>query len=103
MFLTRIIYGIEFFVVLVVEIIKAVFDTTARNLKGDVDPVVVEIRPDLKRPVSLAILSNTITLTPGTITVDMDQDERVLKVSALTPRSTKDIIPLEPYIKKMLE
>ncbi|OED29991.1 monovalent cation/H+ antiporter subunit E [Methanosphaera sp. WGK6] len=103
MFLTRIIYGIEFFVVLVVEIIKAVLDTSACCLKGDVDPVVVEIRPDLKRPVSLAILSNTITLTPGTITVDMDQDERVLTVSAITPRATEDIIPLEPYIKKMLE
>lgn len=103
MFLTRIFYGIEFFVVLVVEIIKAVFDTAACSLKGDVDPVVVEIRPDLKRPVSLAILCNTITLTPGTITVDMDQNERVLTVSTLTPRATEDIIPLEPYIKKMLE
>ncbi|WP_304123868.1 monovalent cation/H+ antiporter subunit E [Methanosphaera cuniculi] len=103
MFLTRIFYGIEFFVVLVVEIIKAVFDTAACSLKGDVDPVVVEIRPDLKRPVSLAILCNTITLTPGTITVDMDQDERVLTVSAITPRATEAIIPLEPYIKKMLE
>lgn len=103
MFLTRIIYGIEFFVVLVVEIIKAILDTSICCLKGDVDPVVVKIKPDLERPVSLAILSNTITLTPGTITVSMDQEERVLTVSALTPRSTGDIIPLEPYIRKMLE
>ena len=103
MFLTRIIYGIAFFVVLVVEIIKAVFDTAACSIKGNVDPVVVEIKSDLKRPVSLAILSNTITLTPGTITVDMDQDNGVLTVSAITPRPTGDIIPLEPYIKKMLE
>ena len=103
MFLNRIFYGIEFFVVLVVEIIKAVLDTSASCLKGEVDPVVLEIRPDLKRPVSLAILSNTITLTPGTITIDMNQEDRVLTVSALTPRSTEDIIPLEPYIKKMLE
>ncbi|MCI5866868.1 MAG: Na+/H+ antiporter subunit E [Methanosphaera sp.] len=103
MFLTRIIYGIQFFIVLVVEIIKAVIDTAACSLKGDVDPVVVKIKPDLKRPVSLAILCNTITLTPGTITVDMDQEEGVLTVSAITPRATEDIIPLEPYIKKMLE
>ena len=72
-------------------------------LKGDVDPVVVQIKPDLKRPVSLAILSNTITLTPGTITIDMDQDAGVLTVSAITPRSNEDIIPLESTIKKMLE
>lgn len=103
MFLTRIIYGIEFFVVLVVEIIKAVLDTSMCCLKGNVDPVVVEIKPDLKRPVSLAILSNTITLTPGTITINMDQDAGVLTVSAVTPRATEDIIPLEPIIKKMLE
>ncbi|MDY2745148.1 MAG: hypothetical protein SOV21_05845 [Methanosphaera sp.] len=44
-----------------------------------------------------------MTLTPGTITIDMNQEDRVLTVSALTPRSTEDIIPLEPYIKKMLE
>lgn len=103
MFLTRIIYGIRFFIALVVEIFKAVLDTSTCCLKGDVDPVVMEIRPDLKRPVSLAILCNTITLTPGTITVSLDQEERVILVSALTPRSTEDIIPLEPYIKKMLE
>ena len=103
MFLSRIIYGIEFFIRLVVEIIKAVIDTAICCLKGDVDPVVVQIKPDLKRPVSLAILSNTITLTPGTITVDMDQDAGVLTVSAITPRSNEDIIPLESTIKKMLE
>jgi energy-converting hydrogenase B subunit A len=103
MFLNRIIYGIEFFVVLVVEIIKAVLDTSMCCLKGDVDPIVVEIKPDLKRPISLAVLSNSITLTPGTITIEMKQDEGSLVVSALTPRSTEDIIPLEPYIKKMLE
>ena len=103
MFLNRIIYGIEFFVRLVVEIIKAVIDTAMCCLKGAVDPVVVEIMPDLKRPVSLAILSNTITLTPGTITVNMDQEKGILTVSALTPRSREDIIPLESTIKKMLE
>ena len=103
MFLNRIIYGIEFFVRLVVEIIKAVIDTAMCCLKGEVDPVVVEIMPDLKRPVSLAILSNTITLTPGTITVNMDQEKGILTVSALTPRSREDIIPLESTIKKMLE
>jgi energy-converting hydrogenase B subunit A len=103
MFLTRIIYGIEYFVVLVVEIIKAVFATSKCCLKGDVDPVVLEIKPDLERPVSLAVLSNSITLTPGTLTIEMDQDNKTLLVSALTPRSTQDIIPFEPYIKKMLE
>ena len=103
MFLNRIIYGIEFFVRLVVEIIKAVIDTAICCLKGEVDPVVVEIVPDLKLPVSLAILSNTITLTPGTITIDMNQEKGVLTVSALTPRSREDIIPLESTIKKMLE
>ncbi len=103
MFLTRIIYGIEYFVMLVVEIIKAVLSTSACCLKGDVDPIVVKIKPDLERPVSLAVLANSITLTPGTITIEMNQDEGYLIVSALTPRSTEDIIPFEPYIKKMLE
>ncbi|MDO5851754.1 MAG: monovalent cation/H+ antiporter subunit E [Methanobacteriaceae archaeon] len=103
MFLTRIIYGIEYFIVLVVEIIKAVLDTSKCSIEGNIDPVVIDIKTELKRPISQTILANSITLTPGTLTIDLDSENQILKVSALTPRSVEDIIPFEKNIKKMLE
>jgi energy-converting hydrogenase B subunit A len=48
-------------------------------------------------------LANSITLTPGTLSVDLDSENQVIKVAVIAPRDVKDIIPFEPYIKGMLE
>ncbi|MDR0911371.1 MAG: Na+/H+ antiporter subunit E [Methanobrevibacter sp.] len=103
MFLKRFYYGILYFLVLIFEIIKAVFDTSKCSIKGDIDPVIYNIKTDLKRPISQVILANSITLTPGTLTIDIDSENCIIKASAIYPRDIKDIIPFEPYIKKMLE
>jgi energy-converting hydrogenase B subunit A len=103
MFLNRLYYGIIFIILLIYEIIKATLDTSKRSISGDIDPIIVDIKTDLKRPVSQTILANTITLTPGTLSIDIDSDNCIIKASAISPREKKDIIPLEPYIKKMLE
>jgi Na+/H+ ion antiporter subunit. len=42
-------------------------------------------------------------LTPGTLSVDLDSENNIIKVAAISPRSKEDIIPFEKYIKKMLE
>ena len=104
MFLTRIYYAIAYFFVLIWEIIKAVVDVTIRSLKGgEYNPILVDIDTVLKRPVAQTILANSITLTPGTLTVDLDSEAQVLKVAIISPREKEDIIPFEPYIKGMLE
>ena len=82
MFLTRIGYGIAYFLVLIYEIIKATLDVA---------------------PVSQTILANSISLTPGTLSVDLDSENNIIKVAAISPRKKEDIIPFEHYIKKMLE
>jgi len=105
MFLTRFANGIIYFVVLIIEIIKATVDTAIRALKGgkSIRPVVVDIKTELTRPISQTILANSITLTPGTLTVDIDTEKQILKVAIIAPRDLKKVIPFEPYIKKMLE
>lgn len=103
MFLVRIFYGIAYFIVLIVEIIKATLDVALRVVDGKIDPVVIEIDTELKRPVSQVILANSITLTPGTLSVDLDSEKCILKVAIITPREREAIIPFEPYIKGMLE
>jgi len=103
MFITRIYYGIAYFVVLLFEILKAEIDVVKRIINGDVEPVVVEIKTVLERPVSQAILANSITLTPGTLSIDLDSENCILKVATISPRSVEEVIPFEPYIKGMLE
>ncbi|MGL6298962.1 MAG: Na+/H+ antiporter subunit E, partial [Methanobacteriaceae archaeon] len=71
MFLTRIAYGIAYFIILIYEIIKATLDVAKRCVTKNIEPVVVEIETVLERPVSQTILANSITLTPGTLSIDL--------------------------------
>jgi energy-converting hydrogenase B subunit A len=104
MFLTRIGYGIAYFVVLIYEIIKSTIDVAFNSvIRRNIDPIVIDIETVLNRPVSQTILANSISLTPGTLSVDLDSENNIIKVAAIYPRSKEDIIPFEPYIKKMLE
>ena len=104
MFLTRIGYGIIYFLDLIYEIIKSTVDVVFNKImRRDINPVVIDVETVLERPVSQTILANSISLTPGTLSVDLDSENQIIKVAAISPRSKEDIIPFEPYIKKMLE
>ncbi len=103
MFITRIYYGIAYFIVLIIEIIKAEIDVVERVVNGEVEPVVWEIKTELKRPISQTILANSITLTPGTLSIDLDSENCIIKVATISPRTAEEVIPFEPYIKGMLE
>jgi len=99
----RTFYAIAYFIVLIVEIIKATIDVATRTLNGKVEPVIVEIETELKRPVSQVILANSITLTPGTLSIDVDTENCIIKVATISPRTKEEVIPFEPYIKGWLE
>ena len=104
MFLTRIGYGIIYFLDLIYEIIKSTIDVVFNKImRRDINPVVIDVETVLKRPVSQTILANSISLTPGTLSVELDSENQIIKVAAISPRSKEDIIPFEKYIKKMLE
>lgn len=104
MFLTRVGYGIVYFIVLICEIIKATFNVAFNAvIKRNIDPIIVDVETVLERPVSQTILANSISLTPGTLSVDLDSDNKIIKVAIISPRDKQAIIPFEPYIKKMLE
>lgn len=55
-----------------------------------IDPVVIRARTAMRRDLAVATLANSITLTPGTVTVDIDGDELV--VHALTPETAADVV-----------
>lgn len=64
-------------VYLVAEIVKANFAVIRRILtfREAPDPVLVRFDPELKSGSAKALLANSITLTPGTITADIDGDQ----------------------------
>lgn len=65
---------IKFFFRLIYEIYKASFIHIVRIIKKDSKPVIVEVDLEVKDPFIITIISNAITLTPGTITVDTDKN-----------------------------
>lgn len=60
---------------LFLEMAKANIDVAYRIIKGEIEPGIVKIEPDLETDLGLTFLANSITLTPGTLTVDVDEEK----------------------------
>ncbi|MEY8522036.1 sodium:proton antiporter [bacterium 1XD8-76] len=74
------VYFFYYIVVLIVEIIKANLQVIhfVLNDREIVEPVIVEHRTRLRTNLGRVILANSITLTPGTITVSLEGNELVI-------------------------
>jgi multicomponent Na+:H+ antiporter subunit E len=49
-------------------------DVAKRVITGEINPGIVKFNPRLKTEMGRMMLANSITLTPGTLTVDIDGD-----------------------------
>lgn len=67
-----------FLAILVFNMYVASFRVLVRILKGDINPRIVHFRTRLKTDIARVALSSSITLTPGTITLDLDDDHLVV-------------------------
>lgn len=72
---------LKYAVVLLWEIFKANLDVIRIVLspKLEIEPALIRFRTDLKSEASQVALANSITLTPGTYTVDLDNGEYVVQ------------------------
>lgn len=102
----RILYTIVYIIVLFIEITKANFDVAYRVIhpKMPIKPGVVVIKTSLKQDIAKLILANSITLTPGTFTLDIKDDELLIHwinvQSEDVEESTKNIGErFEKYLK----
>ncbi|MGN0305924.1 MAG: Na+/H+ antiporter subunit E [Lachnospiraceae bacterium] len=66
--------------VLIWEIGKANLSTIRLIISSKyiIEPVIIRFRTNLNTKIAKVILANSITLTPGTITVSLEQDELVI-------------------------
>lgn len=59
---------------------KSNIDVAYRVITGKINPGIVKISPDLKTDLGITLLANSITLTPGTLSVDIDEDKNDLYI-----------------------
>ncbi len=94
------------------ECLKANLDVAYRVLhpKLPINPGIVKVRTTLKTDIALTFLANSITLTPGTMVVDIDKDNGVLYVHWIDVKAkdmetaTKIIVePFEHILKKIFD
>src|SRR3989304_4810562 len=72
---------------------KANVAVAYRVITGRINPAIVKINPNLKNDMSLTLLATSITLTPGTLSVDVDQKTNELYVHWINidPEVLKDM------------
>ncbi|ENN96597.1 monovalent cation/H+ antiporter subunit E [Methanocaldococcus villosus KIN24-T80] len=92
-----------YLLVLLKAITESWIDVVKRCINGQIKPEVVEIESIINNPTGLILLSWSITATPGTLVIDLDTEKRKLKVACIYPRKRENIVPFEPYIKKMFD
>lgn len=63
-----------------VSMAKANIDVAYRVITGRINPGIVKISPNLKTDLGITMLANSITLTPGTLSVDIDEDSNDLYI-----------------------
>ncbi len=106
----RYIWGLIYVVVLIWDCIKANFDVAYRVLspKMPIKPGIVKVKSSLKTDIAKVFLANSITMTPGTITVDIIDDYfyvHWIYVSSNDPAvyTEKIIGRFEKLLKKVFE
>lgn len=106
----RYFWFIVFFFVFIWECIKANIDVAYRVLHPamPIRPGIVKVKTSLKSDMARTLLANSITMTPGTISVDYIGDYLYIHwiyVSSDDPEVYTDIItgPFEKYIKRIIE
>lgn len=77
------------------QIIKSNVDVARRvwSLNPDIDPVVFKAFYDMKSSLGAAVYANSITLTPGTLSIEIDTHKKEIMIHALhhTNKDTKAI------------
>jgi len=71
------------------EVMKANIDVARRVVHPDlpIRPGIVKVKTSLRSDIAITLLANSITLTPGTMSVDIDRDRAVLYIHWIDVRS----------------
>ena len=99
----KIFNAIRYLFILIKALSEAWLDVIKRSITGNIDPQIIEIETEINNLMGQVLLACSITLTPGTLTIGLNPEKRILKVATIAPIKKEDIIPFEPYIKKIFD
>ncbi|MFQ5588956.1 MAG: Na+/H+ antiporter subunit E [Nitrospiria bacterium] len=93
---------IRYLVVFLIEVVKANIDVVKIVLspKLNMTPGIIAYKMDVTTDAGITLLANSITLTPGTLSVDVSEDKKTLYIHAL---HIEDARELEASIRNSLE
>ena len=99
------IWFLAYVILLLREIVKANIAIIPKILtvEEEMDPVIVKFRTGLKSDFTRMLLANSITLTPGTITVAMEEDEYTIHCLDATLAEGLENSDFEKALKKLDE
>jgi multicomponent Na+:H+ antiporter subunit E len=101
---TRYLWFLYYIPVFIWECIKANIDVAYRVCHPDlpINPGIVKVKTTLKSDTGLTFLANSITLTPGTMSVDIDEENGILYIHWIDVKD-KDIQKATEIIVKNFE
>ncbi|MBD3305023.1 cation:proton antiporter [candidate division KSB3 bacterium] len=71
-------YLVVYLLLIIYKMYIASFKVLFNVIRGDINPRVVHFRTRLSSDVARVLLANSITLTPGTITLNLDDDHLIV-------------------------
>ncbi|MBP2172877.1 monovalent cation/H+ antiporter subunit E [Methanococcus voltae] len=93
----------EYILVMIKAIAEAWVDVFKRCTNNQINPEIMDIQTEINSLYGQVLLACSITITPGTLTIDLDHDSKTLKVASISPRKKDEIIPFEKYIKNIFD
>ena len=95
-----------YLLVIIFKMYVASFKVLFNAIRGDINPRVVHFRTRLKSDLARVILANSITLTPGTMTLHLDDDHLIvhwLDATTMHSRYAGELIKgqLEALLKRI--
>ncbi len=107
---TRWFWFLQYLYIFIWECIKANFDVAYRVLhpKMPIKPGIVKIKTSLKSDIARTMLANSITMTPGTLTVDIDGEYLYIhwiyvQAAGIEEASEKIVGKFEPLLARVFD
>lgn len=94
---------IKYFIVFLIELVKANLNMARIVITPSlpISPKIYEVKTELKSNIAKALLANSITLTPGTISVDLDED--IIYIHVVEGAKVDDVEGLKGPFEKILK
>jgi len=94
-----------FFYELILSALRVALLVIKPNLKESLKPGIIAFPLKVTTDVQITLLANLITLTPGTLSVDVSRDRKILYVHAVSVTNKKELISsiTRGFEKKIIE